>query len=261
MTLLLRDMLKHYPQRILLNGGGQIISIDALGEDYDYIVVGSSHVGEIMKNLVFHNIPKEKIICYWDEEEGTACIDDRLATMRCIAESLHERGICGAVAELGVYKGAFAQYINEAFPNSSLYLFDTFEGFDSRDIEIDNRFGIEGENIKEGGLEFNDIGHVLSKLPHREKCIIKKGYFPDTTANIDNEFIFVNIDVDLYQPIYEGLKFFWPLMKKGGCIFVHDYGAGQWGGAKLAVHKFSEEEKVSFVPLPDYGGSVVFVKS
>ena len=125
---------------------------------------------------------------------------------------------------------------------------------------MDNELGIKGENIKEIGLKFDNIDYVLSRLPHKEKCIIKKGYFPDTAKDVDDKFIFVNIDVDLYQPIYEGLKFFWPLMNKGGCIFVHDYGAQQWGGAKLAVQKFSEEEKVSFVTIPDYGGSVVFVK-
>lgn len=247
-------------QRVCL-GGVKTISIDEIDDDYDYIVIGSSHVKEIMKNLTSHNIPNNKIICYWDEEACTAQIDDRLATMRCIAEDLHERGICGAVAELGVYKGEFSQYINEAFPDSSLYLFDTFEGFDERDVEADNKSGIKGENIKKGGLKFCDIEHILSKLPHREKAIIKKGYFPDTAKDVRDEFIFVNIDVDLYQPIYEGLKFFWPLMKQGGSILVHDYGASQWGGAKLAVQKFSEEKKVAFVPLPDYGGSVIFVKS
>ena len=31
-------------------------------------------------------------------------------------------------------------------------------------------------------------------------------------------------------------------------------------GAKLAVQKFSEEEKISFVPLPDYGKECSFYK-
>lgn len=35
----------------------------------------------------------------------------------------------GDVAELGVYRGVFAKHINRKFPNRTLYLFDTFEGF------------------------------------------------------------------------------------------------------------------------------------
>lgn len=181
--------------------------------------------------------------------------------MRCIAEDLEERGIEGAVAELGVYKGEFSQYINQAFPKSKLYLFDTFDGFDERDVKIDNELGIRGDNIVKNGLKFNDIDYVLSRMPYKDNCEIRKGFFPETAKGIKDSFIFVNIDVDLYQPIYEGLKFFYPLMKRGGCIFVHDYAAKQWGGARRAVLEFSEEMGVAYLPLADYGGSVVFVKS
>ena len=42
----------------------------------------------------------------------------------------------------GVFRGEFASKINKCFPNSKLYLFDTFEGFDERDvkIELDRKF-------------------------------------------------------------------------------------------------------------------------
>ena len=40
-----------------------------------------------------------------------------------------------SVAEGGVFRGDFAKYINKVFPDSKLYLFDTFEGFDSRDVD------------------------------------------------------------------------------------------------------------------------------
>lgn len=40
----------------------------------------------------------------------------------------------GSVAEAGVYQGNFSAVINKCFPTRKLYLFDTFEGFDSKEI-------------------------------------------------------------------------------------------------------------------------------
>lgn len=66
--------------------------------------------------------------------------DIRLASLRLIAKEIKNRNITGAVAELGVYQGEFAAEINRIFPNRYIYLFDTFEGFDERDIEIENKY-------------------------------------------------------------------------------------------------------------------------
>ena len=55
--------------------------------------------------------------------------DIRAATMRLIADEIKKNGISGDIAELGVYKGDFAELINLAFPERRLHLFDTFSGF------------------------------------------------------------------------------------------------------------------------------------
>lgn len=47
------------------------------------------------------------------------------------------------MAELGVYKGKFAVEINKLFPYKKLYLFDTFEGFFSQDIDIEKVMNIQ----------------------------------------------------------------------------------------------------------------------
>src|SRR5580700_1001732 len=58
----------------------------------------------------------------------------RLAALELISYEISKKKLVGNVAELGVYKGKFARYINQFFPDRSLYLLDTFEGFDNRDI-------------------------------------------------------------------------------------------------------------------------------
>src|SRR5215217_3679490 len=57
----------------------------------------------------------------------------RLSTLELLSHEIKANNVPGNVAELGVFKGKFARFINQYFPDRSLYLFDTFEGFDQRD--------------------------------------------------------------------------------------------------------------------------------
>ena len=61
----------------------------------------------------------------------------RLATLELVSHEIELKKLQGNVAELGVYKGKFARYINSYFPTRKLYLFDTFEGFDVKDVSIE----------------------------------------------------------------------------------------------------------------------------
>ncbi len=142
-------------------------------------------------------------------------------------------------------------------PNRTLYLMDTFEGFDQRDLDVENE-----EGYSAGKFEFADtsVESVLKLMPKRENCKVVKGFFPESASGISDSFAFAIIDVDLYQPIYEGLKWFWPQMVPSGVILVHDFGTVKFQGAKAAVRKFSEETGAPYLPLCDTAGSVAFVK-
>lgn len=181
----------------------------------------------------------------------------RLATLELVADEINSKNIAGAVAELGVYKGKFARYINKYFPKRELYLFDTFEGFDKTDIntEIENKFSSGTQDFSNTSVE-----QVLKLMPFPEKCIIKKGFFPATAEGLKEEFVFVSIDTDLYDPIYNGLNYFYPLLKKGGYIFIHDYNNDAYKGAKEAVERFCKENNINKVPLPDSAGTAVICK-
>ena len=181
----------------------------------------------------------------------------RLSTLELVANEINSNNIGGSVAELGVYKGKFARYINQYFPNRKLYLFDTFKGFEETDIhaEIKNTYS-------SGEQDFSNtsIKKVLAIMPFPNQCVIKEGYFPKTAEEVDEEFAFVNIDADLYEPIYNGLKFFYPRLSKGGYIFVHDYNNDAYKGAKEAVEKFCSENSLNKLPLPDSCGTAVIMK-
>jgi O-methyltransferase len=181
----------------------------------------------------------------------------RLSSLELVSYEINDNGVKGAVAELGVYRGRFAKKINEAFPTRKLYLFDTFEGFDQRDIkkEISNGYSTASVDLTNTSIDL-----VLDQMPFKNNCIIKKGFFPDTAVNLDETFAFVSIDTDLYQPIYDGLKYFYPRLTKGGYIFVHDYNNHEFKGSKQAVRDFCNENGVSYFPLSDYAGSAVISK-
>lgn len=182
----------------------------------------------------------------------------RLATLELISNEIRKKNLDGSVAEVGVYKGKFAKYINQYFPSKKLYLFDTFEGFDEKDKKTEKELGFD-----DATQDFSNtsVEMVLKNMPFPKKCIIKKGFFPQTTAGLEDSFVFVSLDTDLYEPIYQGLIYFYPRMKKGGYIFVHDVNNDSYKGAAKAVEQFSAEQNLSFVPIPDSCGSVIFIKN
>jgi O-methyltransferase len=181
----------------------------------------------------------------------------RNSSLELIAHEIVANKVSGCVAELGVYRGDFAKIINEAFPDRTLYLFDTFQGFDRGDIAVDR-----ARDYSSGSQDFSgtSIDMILKKMSHPEKCVIKRGYFPESAAGVDQLFAFVSIDADLFKPIYDGLQFFYPRLVKGGFIFVHDYNNSEYKGSRTAVRQFCAEQNIPFVPLTDTCGSAVIAK-
>ncbi len=181
----------------------------------------------------------------------------RIASLELIAEEINSNNLVGAVAELGVYKGKFARYINQYFPDRKLFLFDTFEGFDVKDskAELESKFSDAKQDFSN-----TSVSEVLSRMSFPDQCVIKKGYFPQTAEGMNENFVFVSIDADLYDPIYSGLDFFYPKLVKGGYIFIHDFNNDLYKGAKAAVKKFCDEHGVTVFPLPDAAGTAVLVK-
>lgn len=177
-----------------------------------------------------------------------------------------------AVAEAGVFLGDFAWLINRKFPENPLYLYDTFEGFDTRDIAEEMKGRYTGEEhmtnidsyFKAEDLSGDKkIAIVKSKMDVPERCIFRKGYFPETAKNERKvKWIFVSLDMDLYQPILEGILFFYPNLVPGGYIFVHDYNNVEYRGLKDALKEAELRlgEKIPKFALCDRGGTIVLTK-
>lgn len=192
--------------------------------------------------------------------DALTVFDPRLATMRLLAEQINAENIPGDTAELGVYKGDFAARINAAFPERTLHLFDTFEGFDTADLAAEQAEKLS--RAKAGDFSDTSLELVHRTLPHPEKTIFYKGLFPDTFSACEADcFAFVSIDADLYAPTAAALPLFWDRLSPGGVLMIHDVNSTQFTGAKKAVDAFCAETGILPMPVCDLHGSVVLRKT
>lgn len=235
--------------------GGEVLPPNRLSQiDFDFIVISLSiYADQIRKDLVEqYDVDASKIIVYNTLFEGIVWDEERIIELRKCIRMLKERNIPGNMAEVGVYQGDFARLFNYYFPDKKLYLFDTFEGFDSEKNKVNE---CDRELFKDTSVEL-----VLSKMKKPENCVVKKGFFPSTAKGLEETFCLVSLDTDLYEPIMDGLEFFYPKLQKGGYIFVHDFGSYHFEGVKDAVYKFCEKNNAAIVPLADRCLSVIICK-
>lgn len=212
------------------------------------------------KTLALKDFYLIKSLMYFDKRELKLDINMDYVRYRslelCMSE-IKRKNIPGNMAEVGVYKGSFSEKLSKIFPDRKLYLFDTFEGFDTKDVIIEKE-----NNYSTGDQDFSDtsVDFVLSRMQNRENCIIRKGFFPATAEGLEDRFCFVSLDADLYQPILSGLEYFYPRLESGGYIFIHDFNNQQYVGARDAVIKFCNTHGIGFVPIPDVGGTAIISK-
>ena len=140
-----------------------------------------------------------------------------------------------------------------------IHLCDTFEGFSSDDVRIEQEHRLSGARVGDYSETAKDL--VEKRLRYREKALFYKGYFPDTFSLCTaEEFAFVSIDADLYAPTAAALPLFWERLSSGGVLLVHDVNSLQYTGAGKAVREFCREERILPIPVCDLHGSVILRK-
>lgn len=175
----------------------------------------------------------------------------RLSALEAAAREIYYNNVDGAIAEVGVYRGWFANHMSRLMPDRTLYLYDTFNGFDSRDITEEETAFSESFR-KKTNLNDTTIELAMANIAYRKNVIIKKGYFPDTVEDVpEQNYAFVSLDTDLYKPILAGLEYFYPRLSPGGYIFVDDLRHPELLGVRKAVIDYCKQNKISYMSLPD----------
>lgn len=214
--------------------------------NYDYIIISSAPgLENIRKQCVDMGVAENIIITKYVTPE----LEGRIIFLKKLSEVFQKEEQVGAIAEAGVFEGDFAKYMNKYFPDKDCYLFDTFEGFDVRDINVEN----EMSKAVVGEYSNTSVEQVMAKMEKPDRVKVFKGYFPESATDVEEEFCFVNLDLDLYEPTYQGLLFFEKKMAENGCILVHDYFAENFKGPRNAVDKFllESKEKLRKFPIGD----------
>lgn len=169
---------------------------------------------------------------------------------------IQKDGIEGDVVELGVYKGdtavLFANFARKM--SKQLYLLDTFEGFDVRDLETN-------EQHLTGAFSDTALDYVKSRVGAENTSYIQ-GFFPETASQLDENrrYCVVHIDTDLHAPIKAGLEYFYPRLNTGGFLIMHDYMSLCWDGAIRAIEEFFADKPEFIIPIPDFAGTVMIRK-
>lgn len=175
----------------------------------------------------------------------------RLKTLEMLCGQIE--GVPGAAAELGVYRGAFARCINALLPERTLFLFDSFEGFDERESAGEKAGFVQAHrNTAEE--------QVLAAMPHPERVILRRGFFPATAEGLEEErFALVSLDVDLEESTLKGLRFFVPRMEPGGYLLLHDCFSPKLPGVAAALRRYEAESgrRLHKVPVSDVNGTLV----
>jgi O-methyltransferase len=176
-----------------------------------------------------------------------------------LLRSVVERAVPGDFAELGVWKGYTAKLLHHYAPERTLHLFDTFAGFDKRDLSAEA--GHTGHRIDSRDFSDTSVRSVLEYIqPVRETVHCHAGFFPESVPQDleKKNYAFVHLDADLYEPTIQGLRFFYKRLSIGGFLLMHDYNA--WPGVRKAADEFSRDERLIIIPLPDKSGSALIVK-
>jgi hypothetical protein len=149
-------------------------------------------------------------------------------------------------AECGVFRGtglaACAELAKATQLPIRIYGLDTFSGLPElgskdRALAPANAPYLASQLFADTSLD--SVQKFLDERGVAEYAVLIRGLFDDTMKSLpDDEYFFVNIDCDLYEPHIQCLEFFYPRVPRGGIIFFDDYHSVEFPMARQAIDDF-----------------------
>lgn len=224
---------------------------------------------ELMESIVgvfgFH-LYNRGLICFRDPEflenwrkypeAKQNVVHPRKLNLYYLAKSVRDLG--GDTMEAGCWHGASTILIMLAAqtPGATHHIFDSFEGLSEPEVidTVQNDKATQWKkhdlSTTEEILRRNIDGHGTYK--------VYKGWIPERFTEVaDKKFSFAHIDVDLYQPTYDTLSFFYERMLPGGIIICDDYGYDTCPGAYKACNDFMTGKRETVIHLTSGQGMII----
>ena len=168
------------------------------------------------------------------------------------------KNLDGDTVEAGCWHGGSTLLIMLAGQKSGKmhHIFDSFEGLsepETADVVANDRA------FKWKKHDLSTTEDILHKnIKGQGNYTVYKGWIPDHFEKVaDRKFSFVHIDVDLYQPTYDTLAFFYERTLPGGIIICDDYGYETCPGAYKACNEFMEDKAETIIHLTSGQGVII----
>lgn len=227
------------------------------------LVADNKEDEEALKYMVYRTGYQGEVRSLFDISEEFAL---KTSVLRRVSRRLDELGVEGAIADLGAYRGDISWQLNAMMPERKLYLFDTFTGYDERDIAKEQQLQLSEAQAGTYSLSSNELEHlnerILGRMPYADMVEIRSGWFPETAFDLEDEkYAMVHIDTGLYAPTYSGIQYFFPRMSKGGVILVSGYTNGKSQSVCQAVRDLEEKYGAFLIaPLCDIAGTIMIMR-
>lgn len=235
-----------------------------LETDVMILAAGNREDEEALRYMLLKTGYRGEVISLY---EHARCFSARAAVIRKLAWRLEELKVSGAAADLGAGRGDAAWQMNALMPGRTLYLFDTFCGYDERDAQRERAMGLSEARAGQFALSAREQENIeallLGRMPYPERAVIRKGWFPETAFDLEDEtFALVYMEAGLYGPTFSGIQYFYPRLCPGGVIVLKDYEDGKSLSVRRAVEDLEKMYGAfQLVPLCDLEGTAVILKN
>ena len=149
--------------------------------------------------------------------------------------------------ECGVYAGMSMLFVADKC-NKRFIGIDSFEGVSPK-TEFDTDY------FDKVTLEI-EMKYALQTLDGINNIEIYKGWIPDAFQKLDEmQYSYVHLDVDMYEPTRDSIRYFWERLCDGGVLICDDYGSYKTIGARKAMNDFFKRSDIIELPT---GQAIVF---
>lgn len=198
-----------------------------------------------------------KDVLYRRLTPGLGCKPDRIYLWTDVL--MKTQDMKGHVLEVGCsigYNASYSNYLLKRLQKPRPYLcVDTFSGFVDEQFQTD----VDEGTKKSQGTMFSASSIDLTRWyldKHGAKNIelLKADIVTIDENKLPEKISACLLDVDLLEPIYEGLKKIYPRVEMGGIVLVDDCEGEMWQGRK-GYEKFMEE--IGKEPEYSYGMGIL----
>ena len=253
----------HHPSNFILPAEADRVLVYTAGDNW----YGLVDFNRMARYRAYRQGSQAFLELYFKSRELTATPDlfakeTRLYTISELIENhVFKNNVSGHFVECGCFRGHSSYVISTLLKQhgfeETFWIFDSFEGISEK-----NPIDAAGEGARIPGKHYlraplENLQNVLQPFPF---VSINKGWIPEVfeTAPVASEqFAFLHIDVDLYDPTKAALEYFYPRLSPGGVVFVSNYGVSHWPGSIQAVDEFVASNRPTFFLKNQVEGCVI----